>query len=135
MDISDYGADGSNYSMMIQRYTTDRMRQPIDTRCFLEGQEFLISAKFRLANSTDLSSGLSCSPSTLRETDSEACPTVTIRGENCASGNLVFIFWNESNDPWDADGFNNYEKVYTVSADMASCEVRSTNCQYPLCCH
>ena len=35
-EISNVGADGSQYSLMIDRYTSNRMRQTVDTRCMIE---------------------------------------------------------------------------------------------------
>lgn len=126
VDISNVGANDSNYSMRIHKYTTDRLRQQLDIRCLTEGQEFLISAKFRLISSTDATIGMSCTPSILSETNSNACPTVTIRAQNCVGDDLTYVFWNEKNVPWNENDFNDYEKVFTVSAEMATCQVSWT---------
>ena len=123
VDVASFGANGSKYSMMITKYTTSRIRQNLDTRCLTEGQEFLISAMFKLVNSTETSTGLSCNPLIKNERDVQACPNVNIRGEKCAGGDLRYVYWNEKVDPWDANGFNAYESVYTVSADISTCEV------------
>lgn len=124
VDVSSFGANNSNYSMMITKYTTDRLRQKLDTRCLIEGQEFLIRAKFKLVSSTDTSTGIICDPLILNEREVTACPSVTIRGEDCVvDGTLRYTFWNEKSELWDANSFNEYEKLYSVDADMAACQV------------
>ena len=122
------GANGSQYSVMTQpmqlSYNGHRIGQDLDTRCLEEGQEFLISAKFRLLDSTDLASGVDCVPSDRNVASSNHCPTVTIRGSGCTGGNAEFLYWNDIPlFQWDPDGFNNYEKVFTVSSFLASCDV------------
>ena len=63
--MSSSGSNGSQHSLMVNKYTRQSVRQTIDTRCLLEGQQFLISAKFRLLNSTDLTLGVECLPTVL----------------------------------------------------------------------
>ena len=125
IDISPFGANGSEYSLMVKKYTTsDRIRQSIDTRCLVEGQEYLISAKFRYLNATDLTSGIDCYPSVLNLHDKMHCPTVKVRGTDCAGGDIQYVFWNEIDQfTWDPDTFNNFEKVFPIGSDIASCEV------------
>ena len=124
IDISSSGADGSQYSLMVSKYTSNRIRQSLDTRCLVEGQEFLISAKFKYLNATDLTSGLDCYPSVLNRGDRMHCPSVVVRGTDCVGDNLEYIFWNEIDQfTWDPNSFNNFEKVFPIGSDMASCEV------------
>merc|ERR1711862_574849 len=86
IDISNDGANGFKYSLMVQSFTANNcLRQTLDTRCILEGQEFTISAKFKYVNRADLVSGMECSPTVLNLKDNRHCPTVRIVGDNCAS--------------------------------------------------
>ncbi len=127
-DIFDqYGANGSLFSLIIQSYTSNSVRQILDTRCLIEGQEFLISAKHRLLNATDLNQGLECEPSILSVWDSRHCPTIFIRGTGCnGTNNLEYTFWNEIDQfQWNPDDFNPYESVLTVGPELASCDVSS----------
>ena len=131
-DISNIGADGSQYSLMMipksESHTGDNMKQILDTRCFVEGQEYLISAKLRFLNSTDLTSGVDCIPSNLNVNKPTHCPTITIRGDDCNENDLEYIFFNDIDQyQWDPDGFNNFEKVFTINANIASCKVRNNS--------
>lgn len=124
VDVSSSGANGSNYSMIITKYTPNRIRQQLDARCFTEGQEYLITAKFKLVDSANPATGLSCNPNIFSENDIDACPKVIISGARCASGSsLSYDFWNQKNEPWNTNDFNDYEYVFPIDADMASCEV------------
>ena len=123
-DIASFGANGSKYSLMVQKYTSNRIIQNLDTRCLVEGQEFVISAKFKLINATDLTSGVECTPSLVNVYDPKHCPTITIRGTECGGTNQEYVFWNDIDQfQWDPNDFNDYEKVFPVGADLALCEV------------
>ncbi len=122
VDISNSGADGSQYSMMVQKYTSHRIRQLLDSRCILEGQEFQINAKFRLLNATNLS-GMECDTSVVSVYNSNHCPTVIIRGVECVGENLQYLFWNDIDGfQWDSSDFNNFENTFTVGSELASCK-------------
>ena len=122
--MSSSGANASQHSLMINKYSGHSVRQTIDTRCLLEGQQFLISAKFRLLNATDFTQGVECLPTVLYVGYSTHCPTVTIRGRECVGDDIEYLFWNEINQfQWNPDEFNDFEKVFTVGAEIASCEV------------
>ena len=124
-DVSSYGAGGSNYSMMIQKYTDHGITQHLDSRCFSEGQDYLIRAKFKLLNTTDLVSGVSCDPTSRNLGDANHCPSVCIRGHGCV-GNYVreaFYFNDIEGFTWNSNEFNSYESVFTFDADLAACEV------------
>lgn len=122
-------AEEPQYSMIVEKYTSHRIQQDLDTRCITEGQEFQINAKFKLLNTTDYTSGVDCIPTILSAGNQNACPSITIRGTNCANGNIDYFFWNDIDQfNWNPDGFNAYEKVFTVDADFASCEVSYSIC-------
>ena len=128
-EISNIGADGSKYSLMMipkaPSHTGDNMKQSLDARCFIEGQEYLISAKFKFLNSTDLASGVDCIPGSLNVNKPTHCPTITIRGDSCNGNDVEYIFHNDIDQyQWDPNGFNNFEKVFTINSEIASCEVR-----------
>ena len=128
VDILTSGASSSQYSMAIQKYTGHRMRQPLDTRCIVEGQQFAITAQFKYINATDLVSGVSCEPTIKSQSDVKACPTIVIRGTQCESNDLEYTFWNEidqEENSWDSNGFNNFEKVFNIDANIAKCDVSS----------
>lgn len=128
IDISAVGANGSNYSMMVQKYTGHGMFQQLDNRCISEGQEFLITAKFKYLNTTDMVSGVDCKPTILNVGDPSHCPYVTVRGERCTGSNIEYTFWNEINQfVWNPDEFNPFEKIFPVGAEIASCKVSVLN--------
>ena len=90
----------------------------------MEGKQFLINAKFRLLNATDLRLGVECLPTVLNVKFSTHCPTVTIRGRECMGDDIEYVFWNEINQfQWNPNEFNNFEKVFTVGVEIASCDV------------
>ncbi len=126
-DIFDQGADGSQYSLIVEQYTGHTVRQYLDTRCLIEGQEFLISAKHRLLNATDHNVGVECEPSRQSIWDSQHCPTTFVRGRGCdGTDSLELYFWNEIDQfQWNPDDFNNYESVLTIGPELASCDVSS----------
>ena len=122
--ISSSGANNSQYSLTMNKYTGHSIRQTIDTQCLVEGQQFLINAKFRLLNATDPTLGVECIPSVLYHGYNTHCPTVTIRGRECIGDDLEYLFWNEIDQfQWNPNEFNNFEKVFTVGAEIASCKV------------
>ncbi len=130
-----YGADGSQFSLIIKSWTSNSVRQILDTRCLIEGQEYLISAKLKLLNATDLNQGLECEPSILSVSDKRHCPTTVIRGYGCNGTNLEYRFWNEIDQfQWNPDDFNPYESVLTVGPELALCNVSfiSTSIPKPL---
>lgn len=105
-------------------YTEHALRQQLDTRCIVEGQEYQINAKFKLVNPSDLTTGLGCDPTSRSVTDENHCPIVTIKGEQCDGNSLEYKFWNDIDFfQWDPDGFNNFQKDFTVNAELASCKV------------
>ena len=127
-EIVSSGISESQYSMMIQprlgQFEGVGLRQNIDSRCILEGQEYLISAKFRLLDVANLDLGVACDPAKKTVNSVTHCPTVTIHGTNCAGGDVEYLFFNEKESfIWDKEKFNEYERVFTVNADFASCEV------------
>ena len=125
VDISNYGAGGSNYSMMIQKYTSNGVTQPLDTRCLFEGQDYLISAKFKLLNTTDLVSGVSCDPTNKNLGNSNHCPSIVIRGEGCVGTSVreTFYFNDIEGFVWQKNEFNSFQSVFTFDADLAACKV------------
>ncbi len=124
VDVASLGAGNSQYSMSVKKYTGHRLRQPLDTRCLVEGQEYLISADFMYLNGTDLSTGVSCEPSVKNQGDQRHCPTITIRGSNCESEDLEYTFWNEIEQfQWDQSSFNKFERVFVIGQRLGSCKV------------
>merc|ERR1712176_1032506 len=125
-DISSVGANGSKYSLMIKKYTSNRVRQTLDTRCITAGQEFSITAKFKYVAISDLATGMECSPTVLNLYSKDHCPTVRIVGSGCTSetGSVGYTLWNDiENFEWSKDDFNDYEKILTIDSELASCEV------------
>merc|ERR1711982_71444 len=110
---------------MMKKYTSNRVRQTLDTRCITEGQEFAITAKFKYVDISDLVTGKECSPTTLNLYDKNHCPTVRIVGSNCNSetGSVGYTLWNDiENFEWNKDDFNDYENSVTIDSELASCE-------------
>lgn len=126
VDIVDFGAEGSQYSAMIQaRNSAYRgMSQDLDVRCLVVGQELLISAKFQLLNATDMATGIECDPSLLTVSRPTHCPTVTIRGTDCEEGDFELLFFNDIDHfQWDANNFNDFQKAFSITTQIASCDV------------
>ena len=127
MNVLDVGVDGSLYSVMIQATNNGAfygISQDLDMRCLEAGREFLISAKFQLLNSTDMVSGVACDPAQLTVSRPTHCPTVTVRGSDCEEGDFEFLLWNDIDHfEWDANKFNDFEQVFSVNNQLASCSV------------
>ncbi len=124
IEISSKGDIGSDYSMLIQRYTSNGIYQELDTRCLEEGQEFLVSARFQYLNTTDYTTGVDCTPTVLNLRDSRHCPSIKIQGEGCEGPNLEYDFWNDIDQfSWNKDKFNDFEKIVPIGADLAKCNV------------
>ena len=132
VEILNVGASGSHYSLMTQSTngggsSGHRVSHDLDTRCLDEGQEFLIRAQFQLLNATDLTLGVVCDPTILTVSRPTHCPTVTIRGTGCDGGDYERLFWNDIDYSftWDPNGFNDFKRVFTISTQLASCDVSS----------
>ncbi len=122
VEIFSLGANGSRYSLMLQNFSIERFGQRLDSRCLVEGQEFQISAKFRLLDVNNHASGIECDTSIRRNGSvSNNCPYVVIRGRECADDTVDNVYWND-NFQWDANDFNDFEKSFVVGPEMASCE-------------
>eukprot|EP00986_Skeletonema_menzelii_P003357 scaffold1026_cov141-Skeletonema_menzelii.AAC.8 len=96
--------------------------QELDSRCFILGEEFTISAKFRL---TDASlAGVTCDPNyQYNSNEGTQCPSVVVYGKKCANGDVYQQFWNAASDKtWNAEGWNNYEASFEVNAALAACK-------------
>jgi hypothetical protein len=83
----------------------------------------MIEAQFKLLDKADLSSGLSCDPSSRNTNSADHCPTIRLTGRNCKEGNIDAVLWNQQPFAvWHSDGFNFYSNSFSVSANLASCE-------------
>ncbi len=145
MSIFNAGAGGSEYSVMTWPLyggaNGHSISQDLDARCLEEGFEFLIGAKFQLLNATDMISGVECDPSLLTVSRPDHCPTVTIRGTECDGGDYERLYWNniDFSFEWDPNGFNDFQRVFSVNAQLASCKVsfisNHTNLVMPIFLH
>jgi hypothetical protein len=66
------------------------IRQQLDKRCFVTGQEYTISAKFRLLNATT-GDGVQCNTND-QWYSGQNCPSVMIYGEECTVGVNRYIY-------------------------------------------
>ena len=97
------------------------MRQQLDKRCFVTGEEYTISAKFRLLNSTS-GIGLTCNTND-RTVTGKNCPSVMIQGEECAVGGSRYIWWRlwNTRTAWQKDSYNDFSTGFQVNDALASC--------------
>jgi hypothetical protein len=120
------GVQQSQYALLLQHTTSNRgytFDQYLDTRCLVEGDNLIIEAQFKLLDKADLSSGLSCDPSSRNTNSADHCPTIRLTGRNCKEGNIDAVLWNQQPFAvWHSDGFNFYSNSFSVSANLASCE-------------
>jgi len=130
--LSDYtvtaiGEGSSEYSVFFQHSTDDvgsYLYQELDTRCFVEGQQFDISVNFKLLNGTDLTKTETCSnaPEHNSNGDPEQCPSVYLYGYNCADGNVQATLWNENQASWSSSSFNEFQNDFKITANLATCD-------------
>ena len=84
------------------------IRQRLDSTCFSAGDEYVITAKFRLLNATG--HGVHCDTNDQSSTG-DNCPNVAIFGDKCAGDDIWWRFWNFLPDfEWDASSFNNFQR-------------------------
>jgi len=83
------GEDGdSDFALRSYARTSSRwrgVRQRLDTRCFVSGSEYTITAKFRLLNAS--SQGMTCNTNIQYDND-QMCPNVVIYGWGCQGGDV-----------------------------------------------
>ena len=117
------GADGPG-DFALRAYNRDHqwrgIRQQLDKRCFVTGEEYTISAKFRLLNATS-GAGLHCLTND-QWMSGKNCPSVMIYGEGCAqpTPNIYWRFWN-TEQGWQKDAYNNFSNRFIVNAALSSC--------------
>ena len=90
------GAGGTGHALRSyeRNHSWRGFRQVLDSRCFISGQEYSITAKFRL---TDASlAGVTCDPNyQYNNWNGLQCPSVVIYGKKCPGGDDVYQqFWN-----------------------------------------
>lgn len=114
------GAGGESDSALIVHDRDDRWRgllQRLDPRCFNVGDEYVISAKFRMLDATT-GEGVSCNKNTqwdtgdnceTDETNGCNCPNVVVYGRSCPGGDIYWQFWNAlSGFTWDPASYNEF---------------------------
>ena len=90
------GEGGSGHALRV--YDRDSswrgLKQDLDPRCIVAGEEFLITANFRLTNSTG--HGVECDPNVQwNHNEGSQCPSVVVYGKKCPTGKDVYWqFWN-----------------------------------------
>lgn len=72
-----------------------------------------------------MTSGVGCDPSLLTVSRPDHCPTVTVQGTECDGGDYERLFWNDIDFLFERDpnGFNDFQCVFSVNAQLASCKV------------
>jgi hypothetical protein len=97
------------------------IRQQLDKRCFVTGQEYTISAKFRLLNATT-GAGVQCNTNDQWYSGLN-CPSVMIYGEECTVGGNRFIYWRFWNmvQGWQKDAYNDFSNGFLVNEALSSC--------------
>eukprot|EP00804_Cyclotella_cryptica_P014145 CCRYP_005584-RA/>CCRYP_005584-RA protein AED:0.03 eAED:0.03 QI:259/1/1/1/0.94/0.9/20/117/3951 len=99
------------------------LKQQLDTRCFISGAEYEISAKFRLLNSTT-SQGVMCDTNVLTNNRGNTqCPSVVIYGWSCIGGDVYWRLWNDLPFfEWNPNNFNDFHVGFVVDDRLASCQ-------------
>eukprot|EP00554_Chaetoceros_debilis_P007442 CAMPEP_0194077066 /NCGR_PEP_ID=MMETSP0149-20130528/3732_1 /TAXON_ID=122233 /ORGANISM="Chaetoceros debilis, Strain MM31A-1" /LENGTH=4275 /DNA_ID=CAMNT_0038757959 /DNA_START=113 /DNA_END=12940 /DNA_ORIENTATION=+ len=119
--------DATNYAMTFKyngSSSTSRsyLKQRLDHRCFVDGQEFVLSAKFQLLNAADPTETLSCDPSEDSSSSADLCPVLYFEGELCDGDNFNVRLENQQQVPWDTTDFNVFQYDIFVDANIASCK-------------
>ena len=93
----------------------------VDRTCFAAGEEYVITAKFKMLNSTG--HGVACNTNDQTRTN-DNCPNVAIFGDYCEGNDVWWRFWNNLPDvEWDPDSFNDFQSTtFTVSEELATCD-------------
>ena len=117
------GSSDSKFAILFQHsYSRATLGQSLDTRCIVEEKTFVLSAKIKLLNATDLSKPLACDPGERNIHAPNHCPTMRIEFHNCNDGNADVTLWNEKQSPWVPDDFNHYQYDFTVTSRQESCK-------------
>jgi len=118
------GSEGQG-DFALRAYARDHswrgIRQQLDKRCFVTGEEYKISAKFRLLNATS-GAGVHCNTND-QWMSGKNCPSVMIYGEECAVGANRYIYWRFWNtvQGWQKDAYNDFRNGFLVNDALASC--------------
>ncbi len=103
------GASGDG-DFAIRSYQRDHswrgMRQRLDHLCFVSGEEYSVSAKFRMLNATG--HGVTCDVNK-QWTTTDVCPSVTIYAWSCPGPNVYWRFYNALGGDelgWHPDSYN-----------------------------
>jgi len=99
--------------------------QYIDTRCLVEGQQYEVTARFRLQGASG--AWLACDPLVTGYSSTNVCPRVSMRMRHMMSDekdgavNTTYVYpIAETLAPVDANSWNFIYGVLTVTADMAN---------------
>jgi len=114
------------------------IKQQLDPLCFVSGEEYSISAKFRMLNATD-GEGVMCDVNK-QQTTTDNCPSVSIYGSDCAGENVNWLFYNALGGDelvWDPDSYNDFSAAFTVNDDLATCDkvwvyIHQVNLEYEI---
>jgi len=125
-ELRNGGADGSDYSLKFEheRNWHGVIRQYLDSRCFVQDQEYVLTAQFQLLNKDDLTETLSCNPSQTNVGAADVCPYLYLHGSGCAGGTSKEIYILNDIDffEWDKDSFNNFEAEIIITEDFSTCK-------------
>ncbi len=100
------------------------MTQDLDARCFSnEGDELRITAKMKLVDSNDWTTGFGCDNYEWDYNKESHCPTITFHAWNCDDGwGGEFNLQNENQEPWSTTGYNSFQYDIVIDSRLASCE-------------
>lgn len=129
------GATGENDKAMKiynRNHAWRGMRQRLDNSCFVPGEEYVVTAMFKLTHS-ESGEGAMCDTNiqwrSNHNPDSDAptanCPNAVLYGHYCydSSGNklddVYLRFWNTESFDWDPNGFNFFRQVEQLQTILA----------------
>jgi len=116
------GEDDFAYRAYQRDHSWRGIRQKLDPLCFVSGEEYSITAKFRMLNATD-GEGVMCDVNR-QHTTNDVCPSVSIYGFNCPSNTKYWRFYNALGGDelvWDPDSYNDFSAAFTVDDELSVC--------------
>lgn len=114
------------------------LRQRLDNSCFVPGEEYVITAMFKLTHS-ETGEGAACNTNNQWRSDHDPdadtptanCPNAVLYGHNCYDSNgdkyanQYLRYWNTEAIDWNPNGFNRFRQVKQLQIYLARMSGRS----------
>jgi len=114
-DMYSPGRGGSQYALQHSNrlYEWNGIRQEIDQDCLSLSSEWVVSAYFRILDNNG--NGVSCDKTA--RFGANVCPVFTVFSIQGSTPNY-YTLWNTNTESWNANGWNTYTSIMTVSNEM-----------------